>query len=656
MLVPNAHRRTLVAARLRILSVAILLLLSPDSPAQPAFPCDGRLYQVGGDGQHSSLVAIRRDTALSEMPVLTTLSEDLGHRITAVGFNVADNLLYGLETGSWNLLRIYADGSVTDLGVPPNLDLSLEYFAGEVRPQGGALLVVGLEPGGDAKSLYTINLQPPYYAGLASIVSDEPVRISDIAFDPVFGSLFGFDDIRKRLVKVSSAGLVTSVNYAAQPQVKALGSLFFDRWGNLYGLDSGEGQQNRLLLFNKFTGNIRRRFPGPAGSEGDGCACPYRLNLTKTANPPAVVPCGLVTLDYHFLNTAGIAYGQLQLKDSLPAEFVLTDMVQELPASGIVSGWGTHLLAVEGMEVLLDRQSFSVLVQVGADTGTFASRAAVVPFPVGLGTTRFSDNPDTPAEEDPTPVKVAGSGSLIEPAAPVLCQGESLLLSAAGGALSYAWSDGSPHPTLLVDRPGTYAVTVTGPCGTYLDTVEVVSAPPVWINLGEDRTFAAGGPTSLDFSSSDLGQNSFRWELSGAGSLDCRNCPQPSVLLEGTALLKVVMTDPNGCTASDDLVLRVRDTPAIYFPTAFSPDGNGTNDRFFPQSEGNLPVALFRISDRWGNRVFERRDIRTNDADNGWDGRYRGGMAPPGLYRWEATLTLPAGTEIRKHGLVLLVI
>ncbi|MEY3051597.1 MAG: hypothetical protein RLY31_1382 [Bacteroidota bacterium] len=640
---------------LRLLLPTILCLLAPDAATQPSFPCDGHLYHVGGDGQHSFLVSIRRDTTSAAMPLLTTLADDLGHRITAIGYNVTDNLIYGLESDSRNLLRIHADGTVASLGVPPNLDPSLEYFAGTVRPQGGALLVIGREPGGNAKSLYTINLQPPYYAGLASIVSDEPVRITDMAFDPVFGSLFGFDEIRKRLVKVSSAGLVTSVNYSAQPQIKSLQSLFFDRWGNLYGVDYGEGQQKRLLLFNKFNGKVRRQFPGPAGSEGDGCSCPYQISLTKSASPAAVVPCGFVTLDYQFRNTAGIAYGQLQLTDTLPPAYVLTDMVKDLPASGSVNGWGSHLLDVSAMEVLLDTQSFSVLVQVGTDTGTQASHASVRTLPVGLGTVLRSDNPATLDPEDPTPITVAGSGMLITPAAPVLCQGGTRLLAAAGGGSTYTWNDGSNGPSLLVDRPGTYAVTVTGPCGTYHDTVEVVPAPPVWINLGEDRPVPAGLDTPVDFSSSDDGNSRFHWTLSGPGDLDCIHCRQPAVRLDGTALLKVVITDTNGCTATDDLVLHVRNAPPVFFPTAFSPNGDGTNDRFYPLTESRLPLPLFRISDRWGNIVFERKDGRTNEAADGWDGRYRGALAPPGLYRWEAEITLPSGTRARENGRVLLV-
>ena len=54
--------------------------------------------------------------------------------------------------------------------------------------------------------------------------------------------------------------------------------------------------------------------------------------------------------------------------------------------------------------------------------------------------------------------------------------------------------------------------------------------------------------------------------------------------------------------------------PTIYLPTAFSPNGDGTNDEFVATGKGIVDFEM-TISDRWGNTVFESKDI-----NEGWKG------------------------------------
>ena len=232
-----------------LLAALLLLAAMGRATAQQPFSCDGDFFFTAANAANSSLLQrIVKDSSLTAMPITKTITNDLGYKVTAIGFNVRDNFIYGLERFTWNLLRIGADGVVVNLGKPLNLDPNLEYYAGEARPLGGALYVIGREPGGYDKSFYTINLYPPYGAGVLSIVSDEAVRVSDMAIDPVFGTMYGFDEVQKRLVQVAVGGLVTSVHYEKQPQLTALGSLFFDRWGNLYGIN-GQGGQSLVRFY-----------------------------------------------------------------------------------------------------------------------------------------------------------------------------------------------------------------------------------------------------------------------------------------------------------------------------------------------------------------------------------------------------------------------
>ncbi len=54
----------------------------------------------------------------------------------------------------------------------------------------------------------------------------------------------------------------------------------------------------------------------------------------------------------------------------------------------------------------------------------------------------------------------------------------------------------------------------------------------------------------------------------------------------------------------------------IYVPNAFSPNGDGVNDKLFVYGDGEFILKIF---DRWGEKVFESRNF-----DKGWNGRYKG--------------------------------
>ncbi|MBN8702520.1 MAG: choice-of-anchor L domain-containing protein [Bacteroidetes bacterium] len=90
--------------------------------------------------------------------------------------------------------------------------------------------------------------------------------------------------------------------------------------------------------------------------------------------------------------------------------------------------------------------------------------------------------------------------------------------------------------------------------------------------------------------------------------------------------------DINEIGACDSLIANftfyIQDTCVSYFyiPTAFTPDGNGNNDLFMPQSAGVLSFEL-AIYNRWGDLVFQ-----TTDPTIGWDGTTGGKNAPQGVY------------------------
>ncbi|MEM9856078.1 MAG: gliding motility-associated C-terminal domain-containing protein [Bacteroidota bacterium] len=86
----------------------------------------------------------------------------------------------------------------------------------------------------------------------------------------------------------------------------------------------------------------------------------------------------------------------------------------------------------------------------------------------------------------------------------------------------------------------------------------------------------------------------------------------------------------------------------IYFPNAFTPNGDGNNDTFSVKGRFIVNYDL-RIFNRWGEEVFN-----TTDPDVSWDGTREGKSLPLGAYAFKVDIKDQAGQEITEAGTVLL--
>ncbi len=69
-----------------------------------------------------------------------------------------------------------------------------------------------------------------------------------------------------------------------------------------------------------------------------------------------------------------------------------------------------------------------------------------------------------------------------------LCPGNSIVLDAGSGYVSYLWSTGGTTETITITTPGIYYVDVVDGCGNASsDTVIVFAAPPISFSIGADR-------------------------------------------------------------------------------------------------------------------------------------------------------------------------
>ncbi|WP_461631886.1 T9SS type B sorting domain-containing protein [Labilibaculum euxinus] len=75
----------------------------------------------------------------------------------------------------------------------------------------------------------------------------------------------------------------------------------------------------------------------------------------------------------------------------------------------------------------------------------------------------------------------------------------------------------------------------------------------------------------------------------------------------------------------------------LLIPSSFTPNNDGTNEKFFIKGIENYPENEFIVFSRWGTKVFEKRNYSNDDA---WDGGYNkagvklgpGDKLPKGTY------------------------
>ncbi|MEM7370867.1 MAG: gliding motility-associated C-terminal domain-containing protein [Bacteroidota bacterium] len=89
--------------------------------------------------------------------------------------------------------------------------------------------------------------------------------------------------------------------------------------------------------------------------------------------------------------------------------------------------------------------------------------------------------------------------------------------------------------------------------------------------------------------------------------------------------------------------------PLVYVPTAFSPNGDGRNDRFTIKG-AFLPQISLQIYSRWGRKVYE-----TNSLEQAWDGSISGGTAPEGVYVYHLRFESPDGKMLTRTGSIVLI-
>lgn len=230
-----------------------------------------------------------------------------------------------------------------------------------------------------------------------------------------------------------------------------------------------------------------------------------------------------------------------------------------------------------------------------------------------------------------------------------ICFGNSITLSVYNGAISYTWSPPTGLSTTntysTIASPAsttTYVVTVNNGAGCiFRDTFLVNVSPATVANFFYTPTFPIPN-TPIKFNSSGSSASSYKWSF-GDGTYSIE--PNPSHLYKKTGTYKVCLEVSNGkCLDSLCKTVEADVRTAIAVPSAFSPNGDGSNDILYVRG-GAIETMNLKIFNRWGQMVFE-----TSEMSKGWDGTFKGKPQDIDIFAYIIKATFINGTTTEETG------
>ncbi len=342
------------------------------------FSCDGNLLI-----SYNQNAAFNQTSKVNFGPFGTLFFDPIksfqGGQFDALGYNLVDNYIYGIDQISNNIVRLKADESFEIIGDPAVVS-SPDITAGDCTPTGQYLCI---ENNLDQilifdviNSFELVKSEELFWDSESINSGTFTAKLGDLAIDPTnsnFAYAYQGNYITTDLEPVSTRGflhrininpndpnfgMVTPVGKLSTNEVRKIGSLFFDVEGNLFGYGSTESglilRQNKLIQIDKFTGSSSV-FPwnGPTALTSDGCSCPYTLTFQCNVNPKDVLCTdSKITYNFSIVNRFPLGISEVFFQDSFPQGMIIENITGNFDGNiRAGTGIGFSNLEIEDLQI-----------------------------------------------------------------------------------------------------------------------------------------------------------------------------------------------------------------------------------------------------------------------------------------------------------------
>ncbi len=192
-----------------------------------------------------------------------------------------------------------------------------------------------------------------------------------------------------------------------------------------------------------------------------------------------------------------------------------------------------------------------------------------------------------------------------------------------GGTAPYliSWSNGASGPAAANLTAGTYTINIADSknCTTVNKAVIASPAGMVISVAVKDVSCAEQQDGELN-AAVDKGTPpySYQWS-SGAAAAAVTNL--------AAGMYTITVTDQKGCIRTADATVGSNNGDCLFIPDAFSPNNDGTNDRWVLRNIRLYPNNTMQVFNQWGQQVYSAAPYL-----DPWDGRHNGNLLAPGTY------------------------
>ncbi|MGE5356411.1 MAG: gliding motility-associated C-terminal domain-containing protein [Deltaproteobacteria bacterium] len=163
--------------------------------------------------------------------------------------------------------------------------------------------------------------------------------------------------------------------------------------------------------------------------------------------------------------------------------------------------------------------------------------------------------------------------------------------------------------------------------------VDITNPEKLIADAGPDKTIELGLSTNLNGNYSPKNYIVKHYWTPNYNLRDSSDLRTEAYPYKTTKYTLNVVQDSTGCTAIDEMIVFVIANRQIRIPNIFTPNDDGYNDYFTAYNKkAAVEITELKIFDRWGELMWETKNIPLGDSRKGWNGTFKGVKVNPGVY------------------------